>query len=62
LSLALTLFITAKGWGIGVLHLVGLDERQQTLITLYRHSYVDKGWGTGVPHLVGLSRIIVSIM
>jgi len=54
------LFITSKGWGTGVPHLVGLNERQQTLITLYRH-YVDKGWGTGVPHLVGLSQIIVSV-
>jgi len=42
-------------------HLVSLNGRQQTLITLYQHSYVDKGWGTGVPHLVGLSRIIVGV-
>jgi len=24
-------------------HLVGLDERQRTLITLYRYNYIDTG-------------------
>jgi len=41
-------------------HLVSLDEKQQTLVILYRHNYIDKGWRTGVPHLVGLSWIIAS--
>jgi len=48
------LFITVIDWGTGVAHLVDLDERQRTLITIYRHNYIDKGWGTGVLHLVGL--------
>ena len=49
--LALTLFITLKGWGTGVPHLAGLTSTLAHIL-LHRHTYIGKGWGTGVPHLV----------
>jgi len=54
-SLALTLFITLKGWGTGVPHLAGLTSTSAHII-LHRHTYIDKGWGTGVPHLANSTK------
>ena len=41
-TLALTLFITLKGWETGILHLGGLTK-MLTLLILYRYSYTYTG-------------------
>jgi len=56
-TLALTLFITLKGCGTGILHLGG-PTKLLTLHILCHYISTDKGWGTGVLHLGGPTKLL----